>query len=163
MNSRSKHIGEILIIKTPTKKFLSLQGKTAYDKYTNKFNQSVWKKDISNNKNSKCITYSLFKCNKVDNEGNKCSGYLVYDEHEYKICNVCGLGLKDNNITNYKRYNSSAYQKTNGYKDESIKMRNHLWDDFMLDKIIYKGDKGAEEIIKRYENIRKYEQMRNKK
>ncbi len=177
MNSRTKYIGKIFVTRKPSKKFLKLQGKTAYDKYTNRVYQSVWKREIKIKDGIKYTEYSIYKCNNViikDNEEIKCNGYLEYDKNGYKICNCCGLGLKDNeystelyNIINKDVMINNYYGSTNGYikkiantndKDESIKLRNSLWNDLKCDKFIFKNDRGAEKIIKAYKNIKNFEE-----
>jgi hypothetical protein len=167
----SKKFGKI-----PSKKQRKLQGKTAYDKDNNNFGKSIWKKRVlkPNKYRDKVVIYVRAKCDKPG-----CNGHLEYDERNYKVCNVCGLTVNyDNNIV-LNTYNlKSIYQESYGigsYKvikngkrvnyfrrDESIKLRNHLWDELNPDDFIYFDDIGANKIKEKYERIKNFEKQRGR-
>lgn len=153
INSRIKYNGIIKMGKKPSKKQMRLQGKIVYENSSSNVGKSVWKKKIIEHDGIKQTIYILHKCNKKD-----CNGYYVYDERNYKICNICGLSINyDTNIkiaiTGMQNYD---YKYTNN-KIESIKSRNRFWDILDMDNFIYYNDKGSDILKRRYENVRNFE------
>ena len=162
INSRSKYEGKNKIGKKPSKRQMKMQGKTVYDTLSSNFNKSVWKKQVINNKGIKQTIYILHMC-----EEKRCLGHLIYDEHGYKVCNICGTSLiYDKHIEEtqsfrslYNDYNLS-YVKT---PVDSIHTRNSLWDDLNIDSVIYNGDKGADKLKDQYKNVRNFEKSLTKR
>lgn len=162
MNSRDNHKGSIVILRKPSKKRMKLNGKTVYDKYNNNVGQTVWNRQVKTIEGRRITVYVLSKC---DKEG--CSGTLKIDSRGYKCCVRCGLGLnKDENYICNLQSRSESYKHEkkfdyfliyNGNTDENIEVRNNLWDNLELDKLIYWKDKGSEKLLERYKNIRDWE------
>ena len=159
-----------MIGKKPTKKYMKLHGKTVYDKDASNFKKSVWKKKIikPNQYHEKIVIYVMYKCDK-----DGCDGNLEYDQRGYKICNKCGLGLKDtvlfDNRYKYRKYHGSGWYNNrnninyfdgwtkNSKGDETIKLRNLKLDELDMNEFIYYNDIGANEILLKCARIRKWE------
>ena len=165
LTSKYNYNGKIKIGKKPTKKYMKLHGKTVYDKDASNFKKSVWKKKIikPNQYHEKIVIYVMYKCDK-----DGCDGNLEYDQRGYKICNKCGLGLKDivmfdsdtkkyYNTTWYSNKNNSTCWTSNGKSDETIKLRNIKLDELNITEFMNFKDDGANEIILRCSRIREWE------
>lgn len=167
LTSKYNYNGKIKIDKKPTKKYMKLHGKTVYDKDANNFKKSVWKKKIikPNQYHEKIVVYVMYKCDK-----DGCDGNLEYDQRGYKICNKCGLGLKDtvlfDNGYKYRKYSNGGWYSNRNYfdgwtknsqSDETIKLRNIKSDTLDMNEFMNFKDDGAKEIILRCERIKAWE------
>jgi hypothetical protein len=164
INSRFKYNGKIKLGRKPSKKQMKMQGKTVYGGSSSNFGKSVWKKKIIKVGGIKQTIYILHKCNSKKD----CDGYYIYDERNYKVCNICGGSLNyDNNVKSIistkeiqNNYNQNMY---NTKPIESISTRNRFWDILDMDNFIYDKDKGADKLKDRYKNIREFEKNLKKK
>lgn len=162
-----KHNGKIKTDKKPSKKYMKLVGKIAYDKYNSNYNKSVWEKKIIKKDGIKQVIYVLAKCKE-----NNCNGFYIYDKRDYKVCNICGIEKKyQNNIehklhTNYNKNDEYKTPYNNLYKfsmyHENIKNRNNMWNNKTIEKLVYYKDKGSTELLERYDRVNKFEESLNK-
>lgn len=148
-----KHNGKIKIEKKPSKKRMKLTGKTVFDKYSSNYNKTVWEKQIIKVDGVRQVKYVLSYCdNKI------CNGHIIYDKRGYKVCCICGLSKKyDNNIFEKISINESSFGSNYINIYETIKNRNIMWDTKNIDKFIFEKDKGASQLIDRYNRIKEFE------
>jgi hypothetical protein len=125
INKRTKYKSDINKNKKPTKKYMSLIGKTVFGGFSSNMGQSVWNKKFVKSTNGKSCIYVRSKCYDPN-----CNGYLVYDKIEFKYCNLCGLGTTEKYNISYTiphKYNDDY--NTNKYNfEESISQRNKSHD-----------------------------------
>jgi len=155
MNSRDKYIGKIIKGKKPTKRQMKLSGKIAYDKENSKVGQSVWRKKIvkCNQYHDKYIIYVRMKCDKKN-----CDGHIILDSRNYKICNKCGLGIKNESNDRFSFFDKDSYAHIHGSMPyESINYRNYRWNNLDMEEFIYYKDKDNNKITERYKRIKRWE------
>jgi hypothetical protein len=155
VNKRTKYRDDTKKNKKPTKKYMSLIGKTAYDIFTSNVGKSVWnKKFVKNSDGIKICSYIRSKCYDPN-----CTGYLIYDKRGFQHCNICGLGTGEHEISLLPKLNYNKNDDTVSYVlEESINDRNKSHDLMYLKYVDY-SDPNYRELKERHDRITEFEKV----